>query len=160
MCPCSLLLFVHIWKYFNSYTRCCFQRLVYKIWIKMGKYWVNLMTPCTCPGVHMHQTPDIHCQHLMHLTELIFIHLVYIISQLWLENISGFTPLLACSDAAFMNCHSPCSYLPQSVLCSVRNSICSPLPLSLVSCREQEAHVTVLGKHSFPLKKYHELQFH
>lgn len=100
MCPCSLLLFVHIWKYFNSYMQCCFQHLVYKIWIKMGKYWVNLMTPRTCPGVHMHQTRNIHCQHLMHLTELMFIHLVYIISQLQLKNISGFTPLLVCSDAA------------------------------------------------------------
>lgn len=40
MCPCSLLLFVHIWKYFNSYMQCCFQHLVYKIRIKMGKFSV------------------------------------------------------------------------------------------------------------------------
>lgn len=61
MCPCSLLLFVHIWKYFNFCTQCCLQHWVYKIWIKPGKHslirWSHAHTQHTCTSQLYHALP-------------------------------------------------------------------------------------------------------
>lgn len=102
MCPCSLLLFVHIWKYFNSYTRCCFQHLVYKTRIKMGKCSVIWRS-------RAHAQVYICIKNLTHIGSIqrtlqspflstwsILLHK----HQLWLNNAAGFTPVLTRHDAA------------------------------------------------------------
>lgn len=71
MCPCSLLLFVHIWKYFNSYTQCCFQHLVYKTRIKTGKSRLIWQSPTQVYNRHPKINTD--WQPPKHLTEFIYL---------------------------------------------------------------------------------------